>query len=324
MLMAAVSGTHSQVFSVNSFPIRLCLADLQYVNGLGELTGAPRAAAELAQDLPVLSWAFARSPGARSRGILNVASTAAFQPGPNSAVYYATKAYVLSFTEALAEEVRGSGMQVPAWPRGPTETGFAAQAGAAGSRLFRRGVMDAVCVARAGHDGLRRVRLWSFPACVTAPWRLARACPRAALSPRSPATYKAYTPAPEGSSATPGLWPRPAATNPAPTGSSRTSGHCGTGPLHSTLHNEPSPRAKAHTAAVICALILVDCLVMEAAPNGLVCTGQCGGLRAPTWKAGVWCSVRGLRSLVVCSAAARRGWCRRAALVRGHYTRRGA
>jgi len=53
----------------------------------------------------------------RRGGILNVASTAAFQPGPNSAVYYATKAYVLSFTEALAEEVRRSGVRFPAWPR---------------------------------------------------------------------------------------------------------------------------------------------------------------------------------------------------------------
>ena len=64
----------------------------------------------------------------RRGGILNVASTAAFQPGPNSAVYYATKAYVLSFTEALAEEVRGSGVRVSCLAPGPTDTGFAAQA----------------------------------------------------------------------------------------------------------------------------------------------------------------------------------------------------
>jgi short-subunit dehydrogenase len=96
-------------------------------------------------------------------GILNVASTAAFQPGPNSAVYYATKAYVLSFTEALAEEVRGSGVRVSCLAPGPTDTGFAAQAGAAGSRLFRRGVMDAGRVARAGHDGLRRGRTLVIP-----------------------------------------------------------------------------------------------------------------------------------------------------------------
>jgi uncharacterized protein len=94
---------------------------------------------------------------------LNVASTAAFQPGPNSAVYYATKAYVLSFTEALAGEVRGSGVRVSCLAPGPTDTGFAAQAGAAGSRLFRRGVMDAGRVARAGHDGLRRGKTLVIP-----------------------------------------------------------------------------------------------------------------------------------------------------------------
>jgi len=80
----------------------------------------------------------------RRRGaILNVASTAAFQPGPNQAVYCATKACVLSFTEALAEEVRGSGVRVSCLAPGATDTGLAAQAGMAGTRLFRRGVIDA-------------------------------------------------------------------------------------------------------------------------------------------------------------------------------------
>jgi hypothetical protein len=78
-------------------------------------------------------------------------------------VYYATKAYVLSFTEALAEEVRGSGVRVSCLAPGPTDTGFAAHAGAAGSRLFRRGVMDAGRVARAGHDGLRRGKTLVIP-----------------------------------------------------------------------------------------------------------------------------------------------------------------
>lgn len=93
----------------------------------------------------------------RHRGaILNVASTAAFQPGPNQAVYCATKAYVLSFTEALAEEVRGSAVRVCCLAPGATDTGFASQADMAGTRLFRWGVMDAARVARAGHDGLRQ------------------------------------------------------------------------------------------------------------------------------------------------------------------------
>jgi short-subunit dehydrogenase len=100
----------------------------------------------------------------RRRGaILNVASTAAFQPGPNQAVYCATKAYVLSFTEALAEEVRGSGVRVSCLAPGATKTGFAATAGMLGTRLFRRGTMDAGRVARAGHDGLRRGKTLIVP-----------------------------------------------------------------------------------------------------------------------------------------------------------------
>ena len=100
----------------------------------------------------------------RRRGaILNVASTAAFAPGPNQAVYCATKAYVLSFTEALAEEVRGSGVRVCCLAPGATQTEFATQAGMGSTRLFRWGVMDAGRVARAGHDGLRRGRTLVIP-----------------------------------------------------------------------------------------------------------------------------------------------------------------
>jgi Short-chain dehydrogenases of various substrate specificities len=70
-------------------------------------------------------------PGMLERGsgrILNVASTASFLPGPLMAVYYATKAYVLSFSEAIAEEVRGTGVTVTALCPGPTGTGFQAAA----------------------------------------------------------------------------------------------------------------------------------------------------------------------------------------------------
>ena len=66
-------------------------------------------------------------PGMLERGsgrIMNLASTASFQPGPLMAVYYATKAYVLSFTEAIAEETRGSGVTVTALCPGPTASGF--------------------------------------------------------------------------------------------------------------------------------------------------------------------------------------------------------
>lgn len=68
--------------------------------------------------------------------IMNVASTAAFQPGPTMAVYFATKAYVLSFTEAISNEVKGSGISITALCPGPTETGFSAAGSMDGSRLF--------------------------------------------------------------------------------------------------------------------------------------------------------------------------------------------
>lgn len=73
----------------------------------------------------------------RGRGrILNVASTAAFQPGPFLAVYYASKAYVLSLSGAIAEEVRGSGVTVTALCPGPTRTNFSRTATLNRSRLF--------------------------------------------------------------------------------------------------------------------------------------------------------------------------------------------
>jgi short-subunit dehydrogenase len=68
---------------------------------------------------------------------MNVASTAAFQPGPLMAVYYATKAYVLSLSEALAEETRGTGVTVMALCPGPTASGFHAGADMESSRLVK-------------------------------------------------------------------------------------------------------------------------------------------------------------------------------------------
>jgi uncharacterized protein len=74
---------------------------------------------------------------ARDGRILNVASTAAFQPGPYMAVYYATKAYVLSYSEALAEELDGSGITVTALCPGPTASGFQDQAAMHESALVK-------------------------------------------------------------------------------------------------------------------------------------------------------------------------------------------
>lgn len=95
---------------------------------------------------------------ARGRGrILNVASTAAFQPGPFMSVYYATKAYVLSFSEALGEECRGRGVTVTALCPGPTKSGFQDEADLHGSRLLGRlPLMDVGTVARAGVAGMQR------------------------------------------------------------------------------------------------------------------------------------------------------------------------
>lgn len=86
--------------------------------------------------------------------ILNVASTAAFQPGPSMAVYYASKAYVLSFSEALACEVRGTGVSVTVLCPGLTESNFLARAGIRHSRLARLQMMDVDTVAQAGYEGL--------------------------------------------------------------------------------------------------------------------------------------------------------------------------
>ncbi len=100
----------------------------------------------------------------RSGRILNVASTAAFQPGPLMAVYYATKAYVLSFSEALAEELRDSGVTVTALCPGPTRTDFAASAQVTNSRLFAAfGTADASDVAEYGVAAMMHGRRVAIP-----------------------------------------------------------------------------------------------------------------------------------------------------------------
>jgi short-subunit dehydrogenase len=86
--------------------------------------------------------------------ILNVASTAAFQPGPLMAVYYATKAYVLHFSEAVGNELKDSGVTVTCLCPGATATEFHKRAGATDLNLLRYGVMDAGTVAEDGYRGL--------------------------------------------------------------------------------------------------------------------------------------------------------------------------
>jgi uncharacterized protein len=104
-------------------------------------------------------------PAMRTRGegaILNIASTAAFQPGPNMAVYYASKAYVLSFTEALHHELKGSGIRVSALCPGPTESEFSDVADSHSPTLERMKV-PAAPVVEAGLDGLDRNKAVVIP-----------------------------------------------------------------------------------------------------------------------------------------------------------------
>ncbi len=95
-------------------------------------------------------------------GVLNVASTAAFQPGPFMAVYCATKAFVLSFSEALSEEARGTGVHVSCLCPGPTESGFHKRAGTEKLRFLQSGMMTAARAAELGYRAFqanRRVKV---------------------------------------------------------------------------------------------------------------------------------------------------------------------
>lgn len=88
--------------------------------------------------------------------IMNVASTAAFEPGPYMAVYYACKAFVLSFSEALGAELRNTGVTVTALCPGPVRTGFQARAGIPDTWQLRYASMDAGAVAAAGLSSMKR------------------------------------------------------------------------------------------------------------------------------------------------------------------------
>ena len=99
----------------------------------------------------------------RSGAILNVGSTAAFQPGPFAAVYFASKAFVLSFSDALWEEVRPFNIGVTCLCPGPTQTNFGITSGVSRTKAFRWTSMDAQQVARAGHRGVRFGRRLVIP-----------------------------------------------------------------------------------------------------------------------------------------------------------------
>jgi uncharacterized protein len=106
--------------------------------------------------LTELTRAVAPGMVARGRGlILLVASTAAFQPGPTMAVYCASKAFVLSFGEAIGYELRGTGVTVTTLCPGPTRTGFPAVANTGGSALFTSPVANVMSSAEVARQGYR-------------------------------------------------------------------------------------------------------------------------------------------------------------------------
>ncbi|WP_372715450.1 SDR family NAD(P)-dependent oxidoreductase [Novipirellula sp.] len=88
-------------------------------------------------------------------GVLNVGSIAAYQAGPNMSVYYASKAYVLSFTEGLREELADTGLHVTCLEPGPTESSFAEDSGMGKLDMFSSSTMSAQTVAKAGYEGYR-------------------------------------------------------------------------------------------------------------------------------------------------------------------------
>ncbi len=96
-------------------------------------------------------------------GILNVGSVAGFLPGPNMAVYYASKAFVQSFSEALFEELRGSDVSVTNLCPGPTESNFSQTARSHRVREARSPKMSAQIVAQIGHQDFRRGKCVSIP-----------------------------------------------------------------------------------------------------------------------------------------------------------------
>jgi short-subunit dehydrogenase len=135
------------------------------VNNAGFGATGPFAEVDLARELAMvqvniaalvaLTRAFLPEMIERKRGrVLNIGSTAGFQPGPFMAVYYASKAFVNSFTEALWYELRGTGVSATVSCPGATATEFSAVAGNDRTRLFKLGAMNAAEVARQGYQAM--------------------------------------------------------------------------------------------------------------------------------------------------------------------------
>ena len=96
-------------------------------------------------------------------GILNVGSLAGFQPGPNLAVYFATKAYVLSFTEALSEEIDNPNIKISCFAPGPVKTEFGEKSELDDSLLFKMSLIDAEPAVKVGYEGFRKGQVIVIP-----------------------------------------------------------------------------------------------------------------------------------------------------------------
>jgi hypothetical protein len=150
-------------------------ADVEFlVNSAGFGANGPFAEADLgrllamvqvnATSLMHLTHLFLPAMIARRSGrILNIGSTAGFQPGPGMAIYYATKAFVNSFTEALGHELRGTGVTATVSTPGATATEFGKIAGNEESRLFHMGTTSAAFVARHAYRAMMAGKPMSLP-----------------------------------------------------------------------------------------------------------------------------------------------------------------
>ena len=138
---------------------------------VGAAASQPRAEQLAMIDLNIrtltdLSLRWAASLERHRGGLMNVASVAGFVPGPQSAVYYASKAYVLSFTQALHQEWKARGIRVTALCPGPVPTGFQARAGVPSRGSQGLAVVSAGRVAQAGYRGLMAGQMLVVPGLV--------------------------------------------------------------------------------------------------------------------------------------------------------------
>lgn len=173
--MLAREGLVAHVLVNNAgYGLHGAAADLDRADQLGIVDLNARVATDLA--LRLLPGMMERGAG----GILNVASLAGLLPGPYMAVYYASKAYVLSLSEALAIEAARRGVTVSALCPGPTHSGFGRRAGFRNHGVVDRyGAMTAEEVARIGRDGFRAGRRVIVPG-----WKNRFAAALARLAPR--------------------------------------------------------------------------------------------------------------------------------------------